>query len=143
MAKSGVRNLQTVTRALKYKGDSIVNGVKEEILKQTTNIELEAETRKPYGTININHQITDSGLTGIVQAGVAFDDKLAAYYEFGTGAHAAYLVQMYPKEVQALAMTYYKNGQGKLPSTPYLIPAYLRYRKEFISNIRKLIKKNI
>ena len=136
MAK--VKNLKVVTKAVKMYGVRVERLVEDEIMRQTSNIEHESTQRKPNG-IKVDKYV--SKLSGIVMAGAFGDDKLAAYVEFGTGVHASYLLQLYPQEVKDLAMKYYVNGQGRLFSQPYLIPAYLRYRKEFLKNIKKGIKK--
>lgn len=140
--KVGVKNLAVVTNAIKKYGERVQRDVEDEIAKQTTNIELAASQspNKPNGVL-IRKDLS-SPMTGIVQAGMGtgFNDKIAAYIEFGTGRFASELLTRYPKEVQDLARQYYVNGQGRLPYKPYLIPAFLRYRAEFRKNVKKIVK---
>ena len=138
--KVGVKNLAVVTNAIKKYGERVQRDVQDEIAKQTTNITLEADNKKPDG-IFINNKITP--MTGIVMASAYVNDKIAAYIEFGTGRFASELLTRYPKEVQDLARQYYVNGQGRLPYKPYLIPAFLRYRAEFLKNVKKIVKSGI
>lgn len=135
--KVGVKNLAVVTNAIKKYGERVQRDVQDEIFKQTTNIELEANQKKP-NNIYIDKRV--SPMTGVVSASAYGSDKIAAYIEFGTGRFASELLSRYPKEVQDLARQYYVNGQGRLPYKPYLIPAFLRYRAEFLKNVKKIVK---
>jgi len=148
MAKSrivGVKNLSTVTNAIQKVGKSIESGVKDQVMQQTSNIEFEAKVKVQgiSSDIEIRKFISDSGLSGLVSARHYANADLAAYIEFGTGVHASEILQGYPNEVRELAMQFYVNGQGRMPSRPYLIPAFLRYRKQFILNIKKIVKASI
>ena len=45
-----------------------------------------------------------------------------------------------PNEIKSYAMTFYVNGQGRVPAQPFLIPAFLKYRKEFIKDMKDIAK---
>jgi len=140
-----VKNLSTITNAIQKVGKSIESGVKDQVMQQTSNIEFEAQAKASSisGDLSIDKLISDSGLSGVVSARHYANADLAAYIEFGTGVHASEILQGYPNEVRELAMQFYVNGQGRMPSRPYLIPAFLRYRKQFILNIKKIVKASI
>ena len=64
----------------------------------------------------------------------------APYVEFGTGPFAkSYLASM-PKEIKSYAMTFFVNGQGRTEAQPFLIPAYLKYRKQFFKDMKDIAK---
>lgn len=58
-----------------------------------------------------------------------------AYQEFGTGD----LVQVDP-EYSDYARTYYVNGQGHTPPSPFFFPAYEQHRRDLIHDFRNLTK---
>lgn len=140
-----VKNLSTVTNAIQKIGKKIESGVVDQVMQQTSNIEFEAKVKAQdiSSYLEIDKLISDRGLSGVVSAGHYANADLAAYIEFGTGVHAAEILQGYPKEVRELAMQFYVNGQGRMPSRPYMIPAFLRFRKQFILNIKKIVRESI
>lgn len=140
-----IKNLSTVTGAISKMGNVVQMGVQDEIMRSTSNIEFEAQTAasKISGDLSIDKLISQKGLTGVVSARHYANADLAAYIEFGTGVHAAHLLQLYPQEVRDLAMQYYVNGKGRLFSQPYLIPAFLKHRRIFLLNIKKVLRKAV
>lgn len=127
-----INGIHAVTTALKRKGEAIEQQISSEVMKQTANIELEATSNKPKGVM-ITSDI--SRLTGLVYAGFPGNDNIAAYYEFGTGAKVKI-----PQGLEEYAMQFYVNGEGRLPASPYLFPAYFKYRTQFLANCRKIVK---
>jgi len=63
----------------------------------------------------------------------------AAYVEFGTGRFAALYVPSIEPEWQAYARTFYINGQGRLPASPYLYPAFEKNKIELIKRLKTLL----
>lgn len=61
----------------------------------------------------------------------------AAFVEFGTGKNTAI-----PPGFDKFAYQYYVNGKGRTMPHPYLLPAFIKYRKIFLMDMRK-IRKNI
>ena len=61
----------------------------------------------------------------------------APYVEFGTGKNTAF-----PPGFEKFAYQYYVNGKGRTMPHPYLLPAFIKYRKIFLMDMRK-IRKNI
>jgi hypothetical protein len=37
-------------------------------------------------------------------------------------------------------MTFFVNGQGRTEAQPFLIPAYLKYRKQFFKDMKDIAK---
>lgn len=140
MAKR-IKGLATVTNALKKKGAAIEQGVKDQLLLAASNIEADAYRDRPSDKIEIFKDQSSSGLTQTIEASSFGNVPLAAYLEFGTGSGYKAIEGTLEPEARELARQFYVNGQGRLPARPYLLPAYYRHRKIFLSNLRKLVKK--
>lgn len=140
MAKR-IKGLATVTNALKKKGAAIEQGVKDQLLIAAKNITADAIRDRPSTEIEIFDKPSDSGLTQIIEASAGANVPLAAYLEFGTGSGYKAIEGSLEPSARELARQFYVNGKGRLPAQPYLLPAYYRHRKIFLSNIRKLVKK--
>lgn len=139
--KVTVSNLNKVYRGLKTKGDAFVRDVKAELLIRASTIVQDATPLIPYDGISVDREPKDNGLTQYVVASHGTNAKLAAYAEFGTGDFAALYLSSTPQYIKDLARQYYINGQGRLPSRPYLTPSYIRERKKFIENVKKIVKR--
>ena len=70
---------------------------------------------------------------------VGNSSEYAAYQEFGTGVHAASYVKQLPKDWQAYAMTFFINGEGRVPAHPFLFPAYEQERPLLIKRVKKIL----
>lgn len=140
MAKR-IKGLATVTNALKKKGAAIEQGVKDQLLIAIKNIAKDADENKPSGAIRIFDYPSDSGLSQIVEASSQSSVNLAAYLEFGTGSGYKAIEASLEPEARQLAKQFFVNGKGRLPAQPYLLPAYYKHRKQFLVNLKKLVKK--
>lgn len=138
--KVTVTNLNKVYRGLKTKGEAFARDVKAELLIRATQIDKDATQYAPDG-IKIKRIPEDDGFTQLVSAAHNTNPKLAAYMEFGTGDYAAYFLSTNPQYIKDLARQYYVNGQGRLPSMPYITPSYIRERKKFLENVKKIVKR--
>lgn len=77
---------------------------------------------------------SDNQLTGTVAFG-GTPAPYAPYVEFGTGSNVSV-----PEGFGAYAMQFYVNGKGTMKAQPYLIPAFIKYKKIFLRDIRKIAK---
>ena len=59
----------------------------------------------------------------------------APYVEFGTGSGV-----VVPEGFNAFAMQFYVNGKGTMRAQPYLIPAFIKYRKVFLNDMKRIAK---
>ena len=78
---------------------------------------------------------------GELRAEIWSDDVLAAYIEFGTGPFAAAYLGGKPNEMTEEAIKFYVNGQGNLPASPYLFPAFYKYRDEMARQMDREVQK--
>lgn len=69
--------------------------------------------------------------------------ELPVFIEFGCGRSAANYVPSLPEDIQAIAITYYKNGRGTLLTKPFLLPAYFNSATGFAKNLRLILQKNV
>jgi HK97 gp10 family phage protein len=117
-----------------------------------TEIQKEAKDRAPaYLTstgderLNIKQRIDkfpeNNGFTWKV--GIQGSEDLDGYIEFGTGSSAESILSdpKYTPEIKALAMTFFKTGDGTLRGVPYLFPAFFQESPKLIDNLRKELKR--
>lgn len=86
----------------------------------------------------IGYVISANGFSGQVFVEKSAGD-IAAYVEFGTGQDASSYLATVEPEWREQARKFYVNGQGKIIGQPYLYPAYLKYRKEFLNDLKRLV----
>ncbi|MDV3661632.1 hypothetical protein CMU70_14350 [Elizabethkingia anophelis] len=58
---------------------------------------------------------------------VSVNSKMGAYAEFGTGAYVQVV-----DEWKDIAWSYYVNGKGIMLPQPYLYPAYIKGKKQYV-----------
>jgi HK97 gp10 family phage protein len=121
--------------------DRVVTLTKAAVSRNTDQIYAESMSQVPKNLNKLagsgQKNVTD--LTGTVSYGGGGVDY-APYVEFGTGPFAkSYLAGM-NKEIKTYAMTFFVNGQGRMEAQPFLIPAYLKYRKQFFKDMKDIAK---
>ena len=133
-----ITGMEALQKKLKDLPVNIRERFKEQISDSTTNIEMESiRLAPPMLKQRINKLITDNGLEGRV---VVEGNEIFIYMEFGTGRDAASYLATQEPEIREAAMKFYVNGQGTLIHTPYLIPAYLKERPNFIEELKRILK---
>lgn len=111
---------------------------KSAVVRNTDQIYAQALSNVPVldghlrGSGNTSYK--DNQLTGIVAFG-GNAAPYAPYVEFGTGNSV-----VIPQGFNDFAMQFYVNGKGTMKAQPFLIPAYLKYRKVFLNDLRKIAK---
>lgn len=104
-----------------------------------TDVEIGAIRDAPTGiSQRIQKKVTNGGLQGEIEVNAG---KIAAYIEFGTGQSAAALVPTLPDDWQAIARSFYVNGQGRLIANPYLYPNWFRYTNGFEQKVKDIVKR--
>lgn len=157
-------NFKQFAADLQRKTDAFVKEVKEIVELNTGDLEMEAIRNSPgpsdlirttFGTQtqdeirgqrnwspisqSIGYKIIDGGLKGVVYVERSAGE-LAAWVEFGTGQSAATYLATVPPEWRALAQKYYINGKGTIVNQPYLLPAYMKYKENFLKELKQAIK---
>ena len=133
--------LDSVLRKFGKLPDRVVTLTKAAVSRNTDQIYAEAVSRVPKKLSRLagsgQKNVTD--LTGTVSFGGGGVDY-AAYVEFGTGQFAKSYLGSMPNEIKSYAMTFFVNGQGRMPAQPFLIPAYIKYRKQFFKDMKDIAK---
>ena len=133
-----IRGTSQVLNRLKRVSSQATLQTKSAVVRNTDQIYAEAVANVPVldgylrGSGNTSYQ--DNQLTGIVAFG-GTAAPYAPYVEFGTGSGVNV-----PQGFSDYAMQFYVNGKGTMKAQPFLIPAYLKYRKVFLSDMRKIAK---
>lgn len=87
----------------------------------------------------IGYKLTNNGFTGTVfverSAG-----ELAAYVEFGTGQSAATYLSTVDPQWKAVAQRYFINGRGTIVNQPYMLPAFMKHKEQFVKDLKDAIK---
>lgn len=119
----------------------VVTLTKAAVSRNTDQIYAESMSQVPKNTGGLagsgQKNVTD--LTGTVSYGGGSVDY-AAYVEFGTGLFAKTYLSGMPNEIKAYAWTFKKPKDGFREASPFLIPAYLKYRKQFFKDMKDIAK---
>jgi len=146
-----VIGLDSAIKALRKKGDLAERAILDELEDTATNIELTAINLAPSSIsgmpLNIKQRIDkvvyNKGFTWKV--GVQGTNEFDAYTEFGTGLSAREILSRpdYTPEIRALAMTFYKNGEGTLRGKPYMFPAYFQHTAQLVQRLKDEVSKAV
>lgn len=133
-----IRGITSVTARFQRLSKQAELQVKSSVVRNTDQIYAEAVANVPIqdghlrGSGNTSYQ--DNQFTGIVAFG-GNAAPYAPYVEFGTGSGV-----VVPQGFSAFAMEFYVNGKGTMKAQPYLIPAYLKYKKVFLNDMKRIAK---
>ena len=133
-----IRGTSQVLNRLKRVSSQATLQTKSAVVRNTDQIYAEAVANVPVqdghlrGSGNTSYQ--DNQLTGIVAFG-GNAAPYAPYVEFGTGSGV-----VVPEGFNAFAMQFYVNGKGTMRAQPYLIPAFIKYRKVFLNDMKRIAK---
>ena len=86
----------------------------------------------------IGYKLTDKGLSGYLYVEKSAGE-IAAWVEFSTGQDAARYLSTTPVEWQNVARKYYINGKGTIIGQPYMLPAFMKYKEEFVKDLKTAI----
>jgi HK97 gp10 family phage protein len=133
-----IRGTSQVLNRLKRVSSQATLQTKSAVVRNTDQIYAEAVANVPvldgYLRGSGNTSYLNNQLTGVVAFG-GTAAPYAPYVEFGTGSGVNV-----PQGFSDYAMQFYVNGKGTMKAQPFLIPAYLKYRKVFLSDMRKIAK---
>jgi len=133
-----IRGTSQVLNRLKSISKEAELGVKSSVVRNTDQIYAEALANVPvldgYLRGSGNTSYSDNQLTGTVAFG-GNAAPYAPYVEFGTGSGV-----VIPEGFGAFAMQYFVSGKGRMKAQPYLIPAFIKNKKIFLRDMRKIAK---
>lgn len=103
------------------------------------NVEGEAKMNAPKTTGEVlRASIQSDRQEDTVSFSVNVDN--AAYIEFGTGQFAASYLAGMPQWVRDYAIQFFVNGMGRLPESPFLIPAMQRNLPLLVDEIKQILE---
>jgi|LakMenE01Jun11ns_1017448.scaffolds.fasta_scaffold9430160_1 HK97 gp10 family phage protein len=133
-----IRGTSQVLNRLKRVSSQATLQTKSAVVRNTDQIYAQALSNVPvldgYLRGSGNTSYSSNQLTGTVAFG-GQAAPYAPYVEFGTGKN-----KVIPLGFEDYAMQFYVNGEGTMQPQPYLIPAYLKYKKVFLNDLRKIAK---
>ncbi len=132
-----IRGIKTVTARFQRLSKQADLQVKSSIQRNTDQIFAEALSAVPVRDNHLKssgNANTQNPYLGIVAFG-GTPAPYAPYVEFGTGSGV-----VIPQGFNAFAMQYYVNGKGTMKAQPYLIPAFIKYRKIFLKDMKQIAK---
>ena len=134
------KEINTTSANLKAYKRSQLEKVKNAIADTAVAIELEA-TRKAPNFVSIEKRFFEKGFKS--EVGVKGSNKMAAYFEFGTGLSAVSILAPYPQYVKDIAMEFYINGKGTLKGKPYFYPAVFRNEVILQKELKTISDENV
>ena len=133
-----IKGTSQVLNRLKSISKDTELAVKSAVVRNTDGIFKDALSAVPidFGELQRSgiQSYSDNQLTGTVAFG-GTPAPYAPYVEFGTGINVSI-----PEGFSAYAMQFYVNGKGTMKAQPFLIPAFIKYKKIFLRDIRKIAK---
>ena len=133
-----IRGTSQVLNRLKRVSSQATLQTKSAVVRNTDQIYAQALSNVPvldgYLRGSGNTSYSSNQLTGTVAFG-GQAAPYAPYVEFGTGKN-----KVIPLGFEDYAMQFYVNGEGTMDAQPFLIPAYLKYKKVFLNDLRKIAK---
>lgn len=151
-----ITGLNEALKNIEKKGDDAVRGVKKILANEATDIELNAKinAKKTFGGEQLSYyqrinKVVDPGSKGLSwKVGLETENKdfeIEAWLEFGTGLSAKQLLSgsEYDEDIRKLALTFFRDGRGTIPASPYLFPAFFKVRSRIVDKIKKEIEKNL
>jgi hypothetical protein len=135
-------NARQVRQYIIRVGGKLLQDAKDETQFQGLNLESQAKRRAPVDTGKLRQSIQarpfDEGYAVMVTAGNISDNSknYAAFMEFGTGAKVRI-----PRGFEKMAAQFKgKKARVGVRPQPYLIPSYIQVGREYLQNLRNLIK---
>ena len=133
-----IRGTSQVLNRLKRVSSQATLQTKSAVVRSTDGIFKDALDAVPVDTSDLKRSGTrfyrDNQWTGTVVFGGTLA-PYAPYVEFGTGSGV-----VIPEGFGAFAMQYFVSGKGRMKAQPYLIPAFIRNKKIFLNDMKRIAK---
>lgn len=133
---SSVKGMAELISKLKAFGSETDNFLKQEIA--AAGFQIAADAKENISAISsappevkqmISNTVSDGGYTSRVTQNAL---PMGAYIEFGTGVY----ITVAP-EWRDMAWQFYVNGKGRLKAHPYMYPAFIKGRDDFMNTLNK------
>jgi hypothetical protein len=154
-----VKGLDQAIKELSKKGTNAIVAIADQLEQTAKSIEINAaQDAPPYVPqmpeirLNINQRIRSEPTAFFQGEAIVWEifvntnpdnrlDDFDGYMEFNTGLEAAQLLagSNYTPEIRAVAMKYFKDGEGTLRGKPYFYPNVFRFTSGLEERIKKAI----
>lgn len=126
--KAKLEGISAFKKQLSSYGKEVEKAAKLGIEKGANDIAMDAKSRCRAQSIATEIQVrkTDEG------ADITTQSPISAYLEFGTGNFAKATLTSYPDDWKELASKFFISGLGRMPSFPYLYPAFQQGKQDLI-----------
>lgn len=123
-----VVGVEDLKKQLRQYAQKVENATKESIKESSREIanDARAACRSQSIASEIKVNQTKEGAT------ITTNSETSAYLEFGTGNFAKATLATYPDDWRELALKFFISGLGRMPSFPYLHPAFQRGKQDAI-----------
>ena len=126
-------NISSVISKLNKDANKLLQQVDDEILKGLQEVVVKAKAEAPAfiaPSINVEKK-------GELQYSLNAENRVSAYFEFGTGPYAEKYIPGIEQEWQLIASDYIVNKQGTTPENPYMYPSYQSVMPRVFEKIQK------
>lgn len=137
--KIDIKQFEKDLKAFQDKVESSLDSTVKQAAEQIVSDAKYLDSDMPIIANSIASEKVENGY--MIVKGKGMDDPIYAYSEFGTGNYAAATLSSYPQEWKDMAMRYFVNGKGRLPSKPSLYSAFNRHTVGIADKIAKEIDK--
>lgn len=133
-----IQGLDKVLAAIDTYGNNVQQGVDDVLTANAADIVTEAKTLAPIDDSNLRQNIgfEDKSL----QKNIYSNANYSAYVEFGTGSKVDVPV-IEGMDLPAYALTFFVNGQGRMPPHPFFFPAVQAGSLRIVGQIEKVLSK--
>jgi len=126
-------NISSVISKLNRDSKKLLEQVDNEILRGLEEVVVRAKAEAPAfiaPSINVEKK-------GEFQYSLNAENRVSAYFEFGTGRYAESYIPGIEQEWQLIASDYIVNKQGTTPENPYMYPSYQSVMPRVFEKIQK------
>lgn len=126
-------NISSVISKLNKDANKLLQQVDDEILKGLQEVVVKAKAEAPAfiaPSINVEKK-------GELQYSLNAENRVSAYFEFGTGPYAEKYIPGIEQEWQLIASDYYVDGSGNTPVNKFMYPAYQNTMPRVFEKIQK------
>lgn len=126
-------NISSVISKLNKDANKLLQQVDDEILKGLQEVVVKAKADAPAfiaPSINVEKK-------GELQYSLNAENRVSAYFEFGTGPYAEKYIPGIEQEWQLIASDYYVDGSGNTPVNKFMYPSYQSVMPRVFEKIQK------
>ncbi len=144
-----MEGLESVIKNIEAYSIELGTAVDEELSTGAINIAERARADAPIGKTGALGNYVKASTGEKYNKTVDVFAPYAAYVEFGTGSRVFESILgankgfQFSDDMKEFAMEFYVSGKGRMPASPFLVPAFEIEKVNIIKNIRSILLKNV